>query len=64
MLPAVLACFLVEMACLKARLLVHWCRLDVASCVGMYSGEDGMFEGTFVGTLMQIGCYQLSLHAV
>ena len=64
MLPAALACFLVEMACLKARLLVHWCRLDVASCVGMYSGEDGMFEGTFVCKLMQIGCYQLTLHAV
>ena len=64
MLPAALVCFLVEMAYLKARLLVHWCRLDVASCVGMYSGEDGMFEGTLACTLLQIGCYQLSLHAV
>ena len=60
MLPAALACTLVKMACLKARLLVRCCRLDVSSCICMYSGENGMFEGTFVCTLMQIGCYQLS----
>ena len=64
MLPAALACFLVEMACLKARLLVHWCRLDVASYVGMYSGEDGMFEGTLACMLLQIGCFQLHLHVL
>ena len=64
MLPAALACFLVEMVCLKAHLLVHWCRIDVASCIGMYSGENGMFEGTLACMLLQIGCIQLHLHVL
>ena len=61
-LPAAIACTLVKLACWKARLLLQWCRLDVASCVGMFSGRDDMFEGTFACSLVQIGCYQLSLH--
>ena len=55
-LPAVIACTLVKMACWKACLLLQWCRLDVASFVGMFSGGDGMLEGTFACSLVQIRC--------
>ena len=63
-LPAAIACTLVKMACWKARLLLQWCRLDVASCVGMFSGGDGTFEGTFACSLVQIGCFQLHWHVL
>ena len=33
MLPAEFACSLVNMACLKVRLLVHWCRLELPAAI-------------------------------